>query len=127
MPRIRGCARFAIAFTLVGDTALTTIHIRPCESSRGRSIDNSHPAGMPERPKGADCKSAGIAFGGSNPSPGTCYSRLLAQACVEPDGTRAMLAVCLLSSVAELALSRRRGASKDSHGMEGLWAVWRDK
>ena len=22
---------------------------------------------MPERPKGADCKSAGIAFGGSNP------------------------------------------------------------
>ncbi len=29
------------------------------------------PAGMPERPKGADCKSAGNAFGGSNPSPGT--------------------------------------------------------
>ena len=28
-------------------------------------------AGMPERPKGADCKSAGNAFGGSNPSPGT--------------------------------------------------------
>ena len=26
---------------------------------------------MPERPKGADCKSAGNAFGGSNPSPGT--------------------------------------------------------
>ena len=28
-------------------------------------------AGMPERPKGADCKSAGNAFGGSNPSPST--------------------------------------------------------
>ena len=26
---------------------------------------------MPERPKGADCKSAGNAFGGSNPSPST--------------------------------------------------------
>ena len=28
-------------------------------------------AGMPERPKGADCKSAGYAYVGSNPSPGT--------------------------------------------------------
>ena len=26
---------------------------------------------MPERPKGADCKSAGYAYGGSNPSPPT--------------------------------------------------------
>src|SRR3954465_11343029 len=26
---------------------------------------------MPERPKGADCKSAGYAFGGSNPPPST--------------------------------------------------------
>ncbi len=26
---------------------------------------------MPERSKGADCKSAGYAFGGSNPPPGT--------------------------------------------------------
>jgi hypothetical protein len=32
-------------------------------------------AGMPERPKGADCKSAGNAFGGSNPSPGTKRGR----------------------------------------------------
>jgi hypothetical protein len=28
-------------------------------------------AGIPKWPKGADCKSAGNAFGGSNPSPGT--------------------------------------------------------
>jgi hypothetical protein len=26
---------------------------------------------LPERPKGADCKSAGYAFDGSNPSPST--------------------------------------------------------
>lgn len=26
---------------------------------------------LPERPKGGDCKSSGIAFGGSNPSPPT--------------------------------------------------------
>ena len=26
---------------------------------------------LPERPKGADCKSAGTAYGGSNPSPAT--------------------------------------------------------
>ena len=30
-------------------------------------------AGIPKRPKGADCKSAGDAFGGSNPSPGTGF------------------------------------------------------
>ena len=27
--------------------------------------------GVPERPKGADCKSAGGAYGGSNPPPST--------------------------------------------------------
>ena len=34
--------------------------------------------GIPERPKGADCKSAGTAFDGSNPSPTTIfdYNRL---------------------------------------------------
>jgi hypothetical protein len=30
--------------------------------------------GVPERPKGADCKSAGSAFGGSNPPPSTITS-----------------------------------------------------
>ena len=29
------------------------------------------PGGLPERPKGADCKSVGIAYEGSNPSPAT--------------------------------------------------------
>ena len=28
----------------------------------------ANPGGVPERPKGADCKSAGTAYGGSNPS-----------------------------------------------------------
>ena len=42
-------------------------------------------AGMPERPKGADCKSAGNAFGGSNPSPGTgVVARLYNPGCEEP-------------------------------------------
>ncbi|KAF0158613.1 MAG: hypothetical protein FD159_1046 [Syntrophaceae bacterium] len=29
--------------------------------------------GVPERPKGADCKSAGGAYGGSNPPPSTSF------------------------------------------------------
>ena len=29
------------------------------------------PGGLPKRPKGSDCNSAGSAFGGSNPSPTT--------------------------------------------------------
>src|SRR4030081_3618492 len=33
--------------------------------------------GLPERPKGADCKSAGYAFDGSNPSPSTPVAFLL--------------------------------------------------
>ncbi|CAI2310194.1 hypothetical protein IFVP136_C1240396 [Vibrio parahaemolyticus] len=32
-----------------------------------------HPGGVPEWPKGADCKSAGSAFDGSNPSPSTIF------------------------------------------------------
>ena len=32
--------------------------------------------GLPEWPKGADCKSAGIAFDGSNPSPSTTPNTL---------------------------------------------------
>ncbi len=31
--------------------------------------------GIPKRPKGADCKSVGDAFEGSNPSPSTMISR----------------------------------------------------
>ena len=34
-----------------------------------RRINN--PGGLPERPMGADCKSAGSAFSGSNPLPTT--------------------------------------------------------
>ena len=30
--------------------------------------------GVPERPKGSDCKSDGSAFGGSNPPPSTIFS-----------------------------------------------------
>jgi hypothetical protein len=38
-----------------------------------RCVENTHLTfgGVPERPKGADCKSAGSAFGGSNPPPST--------------------------------------------------------
>ncbi len=37
--------------------------------SAGSTIDT--PGGVPERPKGTDCKSVGEAFGGSNPPPTT--------------------------------------------------------
>src|SRR5206468_9211788 len=36
-----------------------------------RSSSVSPPGGVPERSKGADCKSAGEAYGGSNPPPST--------------------------------------------------------
>ena len=37
-----------------------------------RRVENTHLAGgVPERPKGTDCKSVGSAFGGSNPPPST--------------------------------------------------------
>ena len=38
-------------------------------------IANSISGGVPERSKGADCKSAGLAFGGSNPPPSTYAAR----------------------------------------------------
>ena len=36
-------------------------------------VRKKHPGGVPEWPKGADCKSAGTAFDGSNPSPSTIF------------------------------------------------------
>ena len=36
-----------------------------------------HPGGVPEWPKGSDCKSDGSAFDGSNPSPSTIFSLLV--------------------------------------------------
>ncbi len=35
--------------------------------------DNLASGGVPERPKGSDCKSDGSAFEGSNPSPSTIF------------------------------------------------------
>src|SRR5690242_20413321 len=35
------------------------------------SCASAHPGGLPEWPKGADCKSVGSAYEGSNPSPAT--------------------------------------------------------
>ena len=50
-------------------------------SSRSRSFRylSNDSGGLPERPKGADCKSAGYAFGGSNPTPSTRSSKPSAQ------------------------------------------------
>jgi hypothetical protein len=62
---------------------------------------------MPERPKGADCKSAGIAFGGSNPSPGTISGER--RWGVSVLGTKYSVLARLLSSVAE-----------HFHGKEGV-------
>src|SRR5881394_2873399 len=36
------------------------------------SMFSVHLGGLPERPKGAGCKPAGIAYVGSNPTPSTC-------------------------------------------------------
>ncbi len=37
-------------------------------------VENTHLAGgVPEWPKGTDCKSVGTAFGGSNPPPSTIF------------------------------------------------------
>lgn len=38
-------------------------------------IFEDYGGGMPERLKGADCKSAGLAYVGSNPTPPTIYLR----------------------------------------------------
>src|SRR5262245_21518102 len=43
----------------------------PLSSPGGAGFSASPLGGVPERPKGADCKSAGDAFEGSNPSPST--------------------------------------------------------
>src|SRR5690606_24652235 len=40
-------------------------------STAARRFEGSNPGGVPERPKGADCKSAGSAFPGSNPGAAT--------------------------------------------------------
>src|SRR5690606_34361122 len=49
---------------------------------------------LPERPKGADCKSAGTAYVGSNPTPATEKARLT-RASVDPAGAFVILgAVC---------------------------------
>jgi hypothetical protein len=47
--------------------------------------------GVPERPKGADCKSAGGAYGGSNPPPSTIcaafFGRYVASVATEKSGS----------------------------------------
>jgi hypothetical protein len=40
--------------------------------------------GVPEWPKGADCKSAGSAYGGSNPPPSTIKTSLLCGMDINP-------------------------------------------
>ena len=43
----------------------------------GRIGTNAEHGGLPERPMGADCKSAAECYGGSNPSPATMIALLL--------------------------------------------------
>ena len=55
---------------MLGELRFTAI-----DMALGR-VENTHLAGgVPEWPKGADCKSAGSAFGGSNPPPSTILIR----------------------------------------------------
>jgi hypothetical protein len=41
-----------------------------------RKMAGFYSGGVPEWPKGSDCKSDGSAFGGSNPPPSTIYKRV---------------------------------------------------
>src|SRR5689334_10065971 len=58
--------------------------------------------GLPERPKGADCKSAGIAFDGSNPSPSTGVSRETMLAAPPWGSSQVVSAMPSLAGVAQL-------------------------
>ena len=48
-----------------------------------RTIGFLEIGGVPERLKGADCKSAGTAFEGSNPSPSTMITELFSAGVVQ--------------------------------------------
>ena len=67
-----GCMYFSLRNTLHADVAQSAEH-RPCKSRVAGSIPAVglhapyQPGQIPKWPKGADCKSAGNAFGGSNP------------------------------------------------------------
>ncbi len=58
-----------------------------CKSSDNQEVPRG---GVPERPKGSDCKSDGSAFEGSNPSPSTIFLNTICKAPVEgfPSGQR---------------------------------------
>ena len=51
-------------------------------------LNARHPGGLPEWPKGADCKSVGLAYEGSNPSPATRSTGGLQPQVRPPPGSR---------------------------------------
>jgi hypothetical protein len=53
--------------------------MRPASPEGSRPVLALPRGGVPERPKGADCKSAVIDFEGSNPSPTTIFRQRFAE------------------------------------------------
>src|SRR3954452_8633405 len=58
-----------------GSAILASSPVGPCGTRYPAVVSSSgasaHPGRLPEWPKGADCKSVGLAYEGSNPSPAT--------------------------------------------------------
>ena len=71
--------------------------------------------GVPERSKGSDCKSDGLAFEGSNPSPSTKVKRAVGgcSSTVEPQPSKLMVWV-RFPSPAPIALLARASESRDA-------------
>ena len=60
----------------------------PIASSKKIFCPMGHHGGVPERSKGADCKSAGEAYGGSNPPPSTSLLRRSSLSLEAADGDK---------------------------------------
>ena len=87
----------------------------------------ARPAGIPEWPKGAGCKPAGSAFGGSNPPPCIGHARS-GSASADPDRAKSLKALastsCLLLTCRHEGYTRRHALLAQSvehlHGKEGV-------
>ncbi len=93
--------------------------MRPASSRKQASKKALPRGGVPERPKGADCKSAVIDFEGSNPSPTTITFKLLQifcshrASCISVTGKEEKLRLRFDSSAARKRCRRQR---PEGHG-----------
>src|SRR5690606_10416574 len=77
-PPAPGPDRSVRPFTVSGEPALTLRRGPAIIVLAARAVADAE--GFPSWPKGADCKSAGVAFGGSNPPPSTKQATVRATA-----------------------------------------------